>query len=322
MSMAEQQAQVPEPHPARHVFSTKGLAALTLVILGAFAGTVYLAQEALRSSQMAAVISATLVDLANDDRGEEDLGSLTVNPKLVAAAQAKADDMVKNGYFAHNSPDGKTSWYWFAQENYSFSYAGENLAVNFSDSEDVERAWMKSPTHRANIMNGKFTEIGIATAVGKYEGKETVFVVQMFGTPRASAATPRTITTTEAPEDIAIATTEPEPIRVEETADAPVPTEPTVLADSGDSVTRYATPLESLIASPHGFLRTIYIVSALIIILALLFTTRLEIAHHHTRHVVAATCLILLMSGLFLTADYLVFSDPILTKAPLIQMGG
>jgi uncharacterized protein YkwD len=309
---------IEKPHPAHHVFSAKGLAALTLVIFLAFGAAVYVAEETLRSSQMAAVISATLVDLANEDRGEEGLSNLTLNPTLVKAAQAKANDMAEKEYFAHNSPEGLTSWHWFLEAGYSFSYAGENLAVNFSDSEDVERAWMKSPTHRANIMNGKFTEIGIATAVGKYQGKETVFVVQMFGTPRAVAAAasePRPLTSSENPDEIAVATTEPEPIVIEEElaqAEAPIPDEPTVLAEAGDSVTRYASPIETLLASPHGLLRTVYVISALFILIALLLVTRLEMKHHHLRHVVAASFLLLLMTGLFLAADYIVFTDPVL----------
>jgi len=310
----------PKPHPARHVFSAQGLSALLLVILGAFGGAVYVAQEAFRSGQMAAVISSVLVDLTNEDREEENLGSLKVNPVLVAAAQAKAEDMAEKGYFAHNSPEGLTSWHWFTEAGYSFSYAGENLAVNFSDSEDVTQAWMDSPTHRANIMNGRFTEIGIATAVGEYKGKETIFVVQMFGTPRTVAASvePRVITETEDPEAIAVATTEPEDISFTVVTDpevTEVPEVPTVLSGEGDSVTRYASPFELLVASPHGLLRTIYIVCALLILGALLLLTRLEIAHHHTRHVVAASLLLVLMTGLFFVADYFVFTDPVLATA-------
>ena len=52
----------------------------------------------------------------------------------------------------------------------ALTIAGENLAVNFSDSQDVTNAWMNSPEHRANILNGDFTQIGIATAQGTYKG--------------------------------------------------------------------------------------------------------------------------------------------------------
>lgn len=308
-----------KPHPARHLFSTWGIIFVTLFILGVFALTAYVARDLIRSGSLAAVVTSTLVDLANKDRSAEDLGNLTINPLLVAAAQAKADDMAEKGYFAHNSPEGKTSWVWFKEVGYSFTYAGENLAVNFSDSEDVERAWMDSPTHRANIMNGKFTEIGIATAVGEYEGKKTLFVVQMFGTPRATATTPRPLTSSDDPDSIAIATTEGEdvaevPLPVEPVGqvEAPVPTEATVLAETGDSITRYANPLETLIASPQELLRSIYVVVAFLILVALAFVTRLELQHHHLRHFVAASFFIVLMTGLFAFAGTYLFTDPIL----------
>ena len=317
--------QTPKAHPARHVFSVKGIIALTLVILGAFGATAYLARDLIGSGGLAAVVTATLVDLANEDRSDENLGNLKMNPTLVAAAQAKANDMAEKGYFAHNSPEGLTSWHWFQEAGYSFTYAGENLAVNFSDSEDVERAWMKSPTHRANIMNNKFTEIGIATAVGEYKGKDTVFVVQMFGTPRtvATAVEPRPVTSVGEPEDIAIATTEEEnPAPIVEEAPAEVPTEATVLANSGDSVTRYASPIEALLASPHGLLRTIYMISALFILIALALVTRMELAHHHVRHVAAASFLLVLMTGLFAFAGYAVFTEPVITLSAPVESGG
>src|SRR4029079_16600268 len=119
---------------------------------------------ALRSPETAAVISAVLVDLANGDRAQHGYGTLTLNSTHVAAAQAKANDMAAKGYFAHVSPDGTDPWHWFKEAGYQFDYAGENLAVNFVDSGDVNDAWMNSPTHRDNILNPHYTEIGIATA--------------------------------------------------------------------------------------------------------------------------------------------------------------
>jgi hypothetical protein len=69
-----------------------------------------------------------------------------------------------------------------------YAHAGENLAIHFTDSSEVVEAWMDSPTHRKNIVDAKFTEIGVGTAKGKYEGYETVYVVQLFGTPAAAPA--------------------------------------------------------------------------------------------------------------------------------------
>jgi hypothetical protein len=131
----------------------------------------------------ASILPAALVDLTNDERDSEGLTTLTRSARLDAAAQLKADNMAAEGYFSHDSPTGVTPWHWFNEVGYEYAYAGENLAVHFSDSEDVVTAWMNSPGHRANIMNGRYSEIGIGTAKGTYKGSPTVFVVQLFGTP-------------------------------------------------------------------------------------------------------------------------------------------
>ncbi len=157
-------------------------------ILGLVLGVeaLYLAQTFLvlpQSDYFAAIFATVLVDQTNQSRMTENLSTLAVNTTLERAAQLKADDMAKKSYFAHNSPDGKTPWYWFETVGYDYAAAGENLAVNFTDSKDITEAWMHSPTHRANIMNGNYTEIGIATARGEYKGKDAIFVVQEFGRP-------------------------------------------------------------------------------------------------------------------------------------------
>lgn len=154
----------------------------------------------------AAVLPGVLVDLANADRQSEALPALERSEVLERAAQMKADHMADNSYFAHTSPEGITPWYWFRQVGYNYTVAGENLAVHFTDSRAVERAWMNSPGHRANILNDRFTQIGIATARGEFEGYETTFVVQMFGAPRNLSA--QTV-------NLAQSDTEPETIEVE-----------------------------------------------------------------------------------------------------------
>lgn len=135
----------------------------------------------------AAIHRNILVDETNTNRANAAIAPLTANPLLEKAAKLKADDMAAKGYFAHTSPDGITPWFWFEASGYEFSAAGENLAVNFFDSKDVAEAWMNSPSHRANILNHKFTEIGVATANGMYKGKEAVFVVQLFGRPLSAS---------------------------------------------------------------------------------------------------------------------------------------
>jgi uncharacterized protein YkwD len=141
----------------------------------------------------AAVIASVLADLANADRSSNGVGALAYNETLAHAAQMKAQDMAARSYFAHNAPDGTEPWHWFERAGYQFTHAGENLAVFFSDSVEVERAWMNSPTHRENIVNGNFTEVGIGLAEGIYQGRATTFVVQMFGTPAYAEPVPELV---------------------------------------------------------------------------------------------------------------------------------
>lgn len=133
---------------------------------------------------LSAIYAAVLVNLTNQNRVAANVAELTVNPLLEKAAQMKANDMAAKGYFAHNTPEGKTPWYWLEQAGYSYKVAGENLAVNFENSEDVETAWMNSRGHFLNIVNPKYKEIGIATSTGTYKGRTAIFVVQMFGSPK------------------------------------------------------------------------------------------------------------------------------------------
>lgn len=138
------------------------------------------------------VLPAVIVDLTNEQRGGLSEAPLIRSAVLDEAAQLKAEHMAKNGYFAHYSPDGTSPWYWFDQVSYTYAHAGENLAIHFNDSNAVVEAWMKSPLHRDNIVSHNYTEIGVGTAKGMFEGKETVFVVQLFGTP-ASPIQPKSV---------------------------------------------------------------------------------------------------------------------------------
>ncbi len=130
------------------------------------------------------ILPAIIVDLTNDERADEKLVTLTRSETLDRAAQLKAEDMAANEYFAHYSPTGVSPWYWFDEVAYDYLHAGENLAVHFTDSSDVVKAWMNSPSHRANIMNNDYLQIGVGSAKGEYKGRPTIYVVQLFGTPR------------------------------------------------------------------------------------------------------------------------------------------
>ena len=118
----------------------------------------------------------------NEEREKNQISDLTLNDKLNLAAQRKAEDMFSRGYWSHNSPQGTTPWSFITQANYYYLLAGENLARDFNDSQAVVNAWMKSSTHKENIVNSKYKDIGIAVVNGRLNGIETTLVVQMFGT--------------------------------------------------------------------------------------------------------------------------------------------
>ncbi len=124
----------------------------------------------------------------NAERSRGGLGSVTLNETLSSAARAKAADMFEKQYWAHVSTTGKQPWDFMRDAGYNFGAAGENLARDFSTTPEMISAWMGSPSHRANIMNGNYTEIGVAVVNGNLQGIDTTLVVQMFGRPSGTTA--------------------------------------------------------------------------------------------------------------------------------------
>jgi uncharacterized protein YkwD len=120
----------------------------------------------------------------NRHRAENGFAELRHDAQLDAAAEAKLKDMFERQYFAHESPTGEGPAEVVEASGYAYIIVGENLALgNFADDRELVQAWMDSPGHRANILEGKFTEIGIAVGRGTFEGKTTWMAVQEFGKP-------------------------------------------------------------------------------------------------------------------------------------------
>ncbi len=126
---------------------------------------------------------AQIVDGTNKERQKLGLSELTLNESLSRAAHAKALNMFEENYWAHFSPSGKDPWGFISSAGYKFSFAGENLAKNFYTSNEVINAWMNSPSHKENIVNNNFQEIGVAVEDGILKGQKTTLIVQMFGKP-------------------------------------------------------------------------------------------------------------------------------------------
>ena len=124
-----------------------------------------------------------MLSLTNQSREENGLSGLTVNQKLVDAAEAKTGDMFRYQYFEHNSPSGVTPWDWIKTAGYDYRYAGENLAIDFVTAEGAHQALMASSSHRENILNWKYTEIGISVKRDIFEKSESTIIVMEFGAP-------------------------------------------------------------------------------------------------------------------------------------------
>jgi uncharacterized protein YkwD len=149
------------------------------------------------------ITAKKVLDQTNDQRIKLGIKPLSYNSVLSQSAEAKAKDMFASNYWAHNSPLGKTPWDFFKNAGYQYSVAGENLAKDFYDTEGLFKAWMDSPTHRANIVNGKYQEIGIGVVNGVLNGLKTTLVVQHFGTPLSG----QVLASTPPPEEISVPNT-------------------------------------------------------------------------------------------------------------------
>lgn len=124
-----------------------------------------------------------VLDQTNNERIKLGLEPLVYSPVLSESAKEKAQDMFVDNYWAHNSPQGKTPWTFFDAVGYKYSTAGENLAKDFYNTDSLVFAWMNSPTHKANIVNSKYKEIGIAVVNGTLGDIKTTLIVQHFGAP-------------------------------------------------------------------------------------------------------------------------------------------
>ncbi len=179
----------PETHKKAHLVSWYGLLCYLLIFI--------LLQVTLNwwSTVQPGVLGVTseiqqpdVIRLTNVQRQKYNLPALKEDSRLNEAAYQKALNMFEEDYWAHYSPSGKDPWGFIQAAGYKFSYAGENLARNFYTSEEVVQAWMDSPSHRANILNNKYEDIGIAVVEGVLNGQKTTLVVQEFGTAYEAVA--------------------------------------------------------------------------------------------------------------------------------------
>lgn len=132
-------------------------------------------------ARMSGLMENEVLSLINQDRDVSGLPPLVLNAALSASALKKAQDMSERDYFAHQSPDGRQPWDWIERADYPYLYVGENLAMNFSSGLSAHNALMASPSHRKNILNERYHDVGLAVISGKINGQSTNILVQIFG---------------------------------------------------------------------------------------------------------------------------------------------
>lgn len=123
-----------------------------------------------------ASMAKQVLDLVNKERAKNNLSPLMLNNSLSNVAQLKSEDMKNKNYFDHTSPTYGSPFDMMKKFNISYKYAGENIAKGQKTAEAVVNAWMNSEGHRKNILNSKFTDMGI----GYVKANGTTYWTQMF----------------------------------------------------------------------------------------------------------------------------------------------
>ncbi len=217
-------------HP--HILRTTGMVVILIVL--AIIPPLYNVISVGQTQVLGYAIDVNVTDvftISNQERTNAGLAPLSANSALASAATAKANHMFANDYWAHVAPDGTTPWSFIAASGYDYKTAGENLAKGFSTSSGVVAGWMGSTTHRANVLNADYKDVGYAVVNGVLLGSETTLVVAMYGLqPTQAVATTAPVTTPSQPAATTQTTNQPE-TSTSNSQTTPTAQEPVVVSD-------------------------------------------------------------------------------------------
>jgi len=169
-----------------------GVALLCGTIVGLLVTPVAYSVPARVQVKAVAPLNAQILRELNRVRRAHGLVPLERSSRLAVAADSHSRSMVAKGYFAHRSADGSVFWKRIAQfyptGPYRYWEVGENLVWRAPslDARQAVRMWMKSPPHRANLLNPRWREIGLAavhspSAPGAYRDMAVTIVTVDFG---------------------------------------------------------------------------------------------------------------------------------------------
>jgi hypothetical protein len=256
-----------------------------------------------KTSLFAEITKSALIELTNKTRQNNGLLPLKENPILSEAAKLKAQDMLSKNYFGHKTPEGFWTWHFIDELGYQYQVAGENLAIGFLDSEEVHKAWLNSPSHRANILNPSFREIGISVLKGNFQGNEVYLVVQLFASPKIVQAKESEIKKIATPEPkTQISKTEiitPEIAKIET---SPIITPAIQLKEVSGAKTKSLPFLKNLILNYSDFVQKLTFVVLIFIILLLVLTVFIRIDIQYP-DLILKTFVFILLLGLFFLID-------------------
>ena len=182
-------------------------------------------REQLRLSEVEVNLITEVLRLTNSVRSQAGLNPLTLDLQLSLAAYHHSVDMAHHDYFGHTGSDGSASWNRIAATGYEYQTAAENIAAGYPSAALVVQAWMDSPSHRSNILNPSFDNVGIGYY--KYANDTGTTNFYRYWTQDFATRTPGTAPVEpSAPEPPTPQPIPVEPPNPEPPAPQPVPVEP------------------------------------------------------------------------------------------------
>lgn len=121
-----------------------------------------------------------IVDLTNAERARAGLGAVHVDQRLMNAAHGHSADQAARSSMSHTGADGSNVAGRVGRQGYAFRWVAENVAWGYGDAAAVVAGWMGSSGHRANILSGSATHVGVGLA---YAANGTPYWTQVFASP-------------------------------------------------------------------------------------------------------------------------------------------
>lgn len=177
-------AMIADPGLAEIGVHQQGMAT-SVVLAAAFAPSAGLDEDGIAARMLALVNRARAQPRECGSTFYPAAGPVRWNEVLARAARTHSEDMARNNYFAHNSPDGTEPADRVERAGYDYRSTGENIAAGQMTPEAAMESWIRSPAHCANLMGAEYTEMGVAMATNR-QSSNGVYWTQVFGTPRAA----------------------------------------------------------------------------------------------------------------------------------------